>query len=154
MNRPFTYLLGPEAALKLASLVVSWFCARHNSSTDRDSDLRGKPIWAIPLLLSRVAYATILAPGAKNWWWLGRAIGFTYLAAFVCGARLIHGPGSGSRGQDVAFILSVMMGSVAIAIPGAMILAATKPGFANRFEAHRFPGSILTNFPPCLSGSR
>lgn len=148
MNRPITYLLGPEAALAVSTALLFWFCARHNSGAGRDVALMEKLIWAIPFLLTPIAFATILVPDAKNWCWLGRAIGFTYLAIFVCGYRLICGLGSGSKGQDVAMILLVVLASVAIAIAssitGAMILAATKPGFANWFQAHNFLGSCLT----------
>lgn len=148
MNRPLTYLLGPEAALALFSVLLFWFCARHNSGEGRDVAIMEKLIWALPFLITPIAFATILAPDAKNWWWLGRAIGFTYIAIFVCGYRLIHGLGSGAKGQDAAFILLIVLASVAIAlataVTGEMILAATKPGFANWFQTHKFLGSFLT----------
>lgn len=148
MSRPITYLLGPETALAVATALLFWFCARHNSGEGRDVAIMEKLIWAIPFILTPIAFATILAPDAKNWWWLGRAIGFTYLAIFVCGYRLICGLGSGSKGQDVAMILLVVTASVAIAIAssiaGTMILIATKPGFANWLQAHKFLGSLLT----------
>lgn len=148
MNRPLTYLIGPETALTLFSILLFWFCARHNSGAGRDVTIMEKLIWAIPFIVTPIAFATILVPDAKNWWWLGRAIGFSYLASFVCGYRLICGLGSGSKGQDVAMILLVVLASVAVAIAssitGAMILAATKPGFANWFHAHKYLGSLLT----------
>lgn len=148
MNRPLAYLLGPEAVLVLFSGLLFWFCARHNSGEGRDVAIMEKLIWAIPFLITPIAFATILAPDAKNWWWLGRAILFTYIAIMVCGYRLISGLGSGSKGQDVALILLVVLGAVAIAIAtavtGAMILAATKPGFANWFQAHKILGTFLT----------
>ncbi len=148
MNRPLTYLLGPEAVLAVSTALLFWFCARHNSGEGRDVAIMEKLIWAIPFILTPIAFATILVPEAKSWWWLGRAVVFTYLAIFICGYRLICGLGSGSKGQDVAMILLVMLASVAIAIAssitGAMILVATKPGFANWFQAHKFLGSFLT----------
>lgn len=148
MNRAINYLLGPEAVLAAATAVLFWFCARHNSGEGRDVVTMEKLIWAIPFVLTPIAFATILAPDARNWWWLGRAIGFTYIAIFVCGFRIINGLGSGPKGQDVAMILLVVTASVAIAIAssvtGALILAATKPGFANWFQSHKFLGSFLT----------
>lgn len=148
MNRPLNYLLGPEAVLVVFSALLFWFCSRHNSGEGRDVALMEKLIWAIPFLITPIAFATILAPNARNWWWLGRAIGFTYLAIMVCGYRLIAGLGSGAKGQDVGLILLLMLGAVAIAIAtavtGAMILAATKPGFANWFQVHKVLGSFLT----------
>ena len=73
---------------------------------------------------------------------------FTYIAILVCGYRLVCGLGSGAKGQDVALILLVVLGAVAIAIAtavtGAMILAGTKPGFAHWFQAHKILGTILT----------
>lgn len=148
MNRHLTYFLGPELVLVLSAIVTWWFCARHNSGEGRDVAIMEKLIWMIPFLVTPIAFVTILAPDAKTWWWLGRAILFTYIAIFVCGFRIIEGFGSGSKGQDVAIILLVMTGSVAVAIAtgitGAMILAATKPGFANWFQAHKILGSFLT----------
>jgi hypothetical protein len=140
MNRPLSYLLGPEIALALFSVLLFWFCSRHNSGEGHDVAIMEKLIWMLPFIITPIAFATILAPDAKNWWWLGRSILFTYMAIFVCGYRLIHGLGSGAKGQDAAFILLIVLASVAIAlataVTGAMILAATKPGFANWFQAH------------------
>lgn len=148
MNRPLSYLLGPETALALFSVLLFWFCARHNSGAGRDVAIMEKLIWLLPFIATPIAFATILTPDAKNWWWLGRAIVFTYIAILVCGYRLVHGLGSGPKGQDVALILLLVLGAVAIAIAtavtGAMILAATRPGFANWFHAHKFLGSFLT----------
>ena len=148
MNRPLAYLFGPEAVLAVFSALLFWFCARHNSGEGRDVAIMEKLIWASPFIITPIAFATILAPDAKNWWWLGRAIGFTYVAIMVCGYRLVGGLGSGSKGQDVALILLVALGAVAIAIAtaitGAMILATTKPGFANWFLAHKILGTFLT----------
>lgn len=147
MNRAINYLLGPEAVLAAATALLFWFCARHNSGEGRDVVTMEKLIWAIPFVLTPIAFATILAPDAKNWWWLGRAIGFTYIAILVCGFRLINGLGSGPKGQDVAMILLVVTASVAIAIAssitGTMILTETKPGFANWFHTHKLLGSFL-----------
>lgn len=148
MNRPLTYLLGPEAVLVVFSALLFWFCSRHNSGEGRDLAIMEKLIWAIPFIITPIAFATILTPDAKNWWWLARAIVSTYLAVMVCGYRLIEGLGSGSKGQDVGLILLLMLGAVAIAIAtsitGAMILAATKPGFAHWFQAHKVLGTFLT----------
>ncbi len=147
MNHPLTYLLGPEAVLVVFSALLFWFCSRHTSGAGRDLAIMEKLIWAIPFIITPMAFATILAPDAKNWWWLGRAIVFTYLAVMVCGYRLIEGLGSGSKGQDAALILLLVLSAVAIAIAtaitGTMILAATKPGFANWFQAHKILGTIL-----------
>ena len=148
MNRPLNYLLGPEPALALFSVLLFWFCSRHNSGEGRDVAIMEKLIWAIPFIITPIAFATIIAPDAKNWWWLGRAIVFTYITILVCGYRLVSGLGSGAKGQDVSLILLVVLGAVAIAIAtavtGGMILAATKPGFANWFQAHKILGTMLT----------
>lgn len=68
MNRPLTYLLGPEAALALFSALLFWFCSRHNSGEGRDVVIMEKLIWALPLVITPIAFAMILAPDAKNWW--------------------------------------------------------------------------------------
>ncbi len=150
VNRLLTYLIGPETVLTLFSILLFWFCARHNSGAGRDVVIMEKLIWTMPFIVTPIAFATIFVPDAKNWWWLGRTIVFTYIAIMVCGYRLIEGLGSGSKGQDAALILLLAIGAVAIAIAtavtGAMILAATKPGFANWFQAHKVLGTLLTAF--------
>lgn len=148
MYRPLTHLLGPESVLVLFSSLLFWFCSRHNSAEGRDLALMEKLIWAMPFILTPIAFSTILLPGAKSWWWLGRAVLFTYLAVMICGYRLIEGLGSGSKGQDVGLILLLVLGAVAIAIAtavtGAMILAATRPAFASWFHTHKLLGTLLT----------
>ncbi len=147
MNRPLTYLIGPETALALFSVVLFWFCGRHNSGAGRDVVLMEKLIWLLPFIVTPIAFATIFVPGARTWWWLGRAILFAFIAILVCGGRLIEGLGSGAKGQDAAFILLVALGAFAVApataATGAMILAETKPGFGTWFQAHKTLGSIL-----------
>jgi len=148
MNRPLTHLIGPEATLARFSVLPFWFCARHNSGEGRNVVIMERLIWAIPFILTPAAFVTICAPDTGNWWWLSRAIVFTFIAIFVCGYRLIDGMGSGPKGQDAAFILLIVLASVAIAmaaaVTGAMILAATKPGFANWFQTHKLLASLLT----------
>jgi hypothetical protein len=148
MNHPLTNLPGPEATLVLLSALLFWFCSRCNSGEGRDIAVMDKLKWAIPFITTPIAFATICAPYAKNWWWLGRAIVFTYMAIMVCGYRVISGLGSGSKGQDVALILQVVLGAAAIAIATAvtvaMILAAPKPGFANWFHAHKILGTLFS----------
>lgn len=148
MNRSLTYALGPEGVLVLLSALLFWFCSRHNSGEGRDVALMEKLIWAIPFIITPISFSTILLPDAKNWWWLGRAIVFTYIAVMVCGYRLVEGLGSGAKGQDAALILLLTLGAFAIAIgtavSGTMILSATKPAFAAWFRAHTILGPLIT----------
>lgn len=148
MNRLPAFLIGPETTLALCSVMVFWFCSRHGSGESRDVVLMERLIWLLPFLLVPVAFATIFSPGAKTWWWLGRAVTSSYAAIFFCGHRIIRGLGSGAKGQDAAFILLIVSGTVAIALAstmgGAIILASTKPGFADWFQAHKMLGSFLT----------
>ncbi|HMP84053.1 MAG TPA: hypothetical protein PKA41_15245, partial [Verrucomicrobiota bacterium] len=134
--------------LALLSAVIFWFCARHNSGEGRDVAMLEKLIWLLPLLVVPIVFTTIFVPGAKNWWWLGRAIVFTFIMLMACAFRIVNGFGSGSKGQDAAVIVVLTIGvvvvSVATAVAGAMILAATKPAFANWFQAHKILGSFLT----------
>ena len=56
MDRPLTYLLGPEAALTLATIVLYLFCARHNSGEGRDVAIMEKIVWMLPFLLAPFAF--------------------------------------------------------------------------------------------------
>ena len=148
MNRNLTYVVGPELVLVLSAIVTYWFCSRHNSGEGRDVEIMTRLIWFVPFLIAPFVFATVCVPGAKSWWWLGRAILLTFIAVFVCGWRIIDGFGTGSKGQDGAVILLVILGSVAAAlgtaVTGAMILAEARPGFATWFHAHKTLGSLLT----------
>lgn len=146
MNR--SHLIGPESVLAAFTALLFWFCSQHNSGGGRDAAIMEKLIWLIPFVVAGVGFSTVVVPGSKDWWWLGRAIGFSYIATFVCGYRLIAGLGDGPKGQDAAMILLIVLCSVAVAIGtsicGAMILAANKPAFANWFHGHKVLGSFLT----------
>lgn len=148
MSRALTFLLGPELVLVLFTIATYAFCARHNSGEGRDVEIMSRMVWRVPFIITPVVFATILVPGARGWPWLVRAILLTYIAIFVCGSRIIDGFGSGSKGQDGAFILLIMLGSMTVAlgvaITGAMILAEARPGFADWFRAHRVLGVVLT----------
>lgn len=148
MNRVGTYLIGPETVLTLGTAVLFWFCARHNSGAGRDVALMERLIWLLPLILTPLAFATVFVPGAKSWWWLGRAAVFSFVAILVCGGRLISGLGPGAKGQDAALILLIVLGAAAVglatAATGAIVLGAKKPGFAQWFDTHKVLGSVLT----------
>lgn len=148
MNRQLSYLLGPELVLVLFTIATYWFCSRHNSGEGRDVEIMSGLVWAVPFIIAPVVFATVLVPGSKNVWWLGRAIFWTFVAVFICGFRIIDGFGTGSKGQDGAMILLVVMGSVAVglgvAITGAMILSASRPGFAQWFQSHKLLAPFLT----------
>lgn len=148
MNRSLTFFVGPETVLALLSVAVFALCAWHNSGAGRDVLILEKVVMLLPFIVVPLVFATVFVPGAKNWWWLGRAIGFTFLMLMVCGCRLIAGFGTGAKGQDAAFILIMTFGligvSIATSICGAMILAETKPAFAEWFRGRKFIGSTLT----------
>ncbi|HYG22863.1 MAG TPA: hypothetical protein VEH04_08780 [Verrucomicrobiae bacterium] len=147
MNRWATYLLGPETVLTIITFVIFTVCARHSSGEGKDVELlekilMGLAFWVVPLV-----FATVSVPGARNWWWLGRAIGLTSIMLLVIACRLISGFGTGAKGQDAAFILVMILGIVMIslcaAVSGGWILFDLRPGFANWFRNHRFVGSLL-----------
>lgn len=148
MSRTTTLLLGPELVLAVFSASIFWICARYNSGTGRDVDVMERLVMLLPLLIVPIAFATIFVPGAKTWWWLGRTVVFTYVFMFVCAGRLISGFGMGAKGQDAAFLMVLMFGTVLIAIgstvAGAMILAENRPGFAAWFGARKVVASLLT----------
>lgn len=148
MNQNMTYIIGPESVLAVFCAATFWFCSRHNSGTGRDVELMEKLVMLLPFVVVPVVFATIFVPGAKSWWWLGRAIVLTFAVLMICGGRLISGFGMGAKGQDAAFILIIAFGIVGVAlatsISGAMILAEHRPGFADWFRARKIMGSILT----------
>jgi hypothetical protein len=146
MNRYLTYFIGPESVLTILSLAVFWFCARHNAGEGRDVAIMEKLVVLLPFIVVPIVFATVLVPGAKTWWWLGRAVLFTFAMLMICSYRVIEGFGTGAKGQDAAFIVVIMFGSVAIAlatsVAGAMILAELKPAFADWFRARKVLGSL------------
>ncbi len=151
MNRWSTYCMGPEAAMGALTLLVYWFCGRHNSYSRSDVDLLEKMIWLLPVVAVALTFATVFVAGSKNWWWLGRANVALLIALLVCSFRIVDGfgaPGSGPKGQDVGVAVAMMLGlvfaSLANTIVGAMILAEHKPAFAQWFRAHKFFASLLT----------
>lgn len=148
MSRATSLFAGPELVLAVITAAVFWFCARHGSGEGRDVLLCEKLLMLLPLLIVPPAFATVLLPGAKSWWWLGRAIVFTYVFMLVGAGRLIAGFGTGAKGQDAAFILVLTFGTVLIAIgtvvTGALVLAENRPAFAAWFGARKVLGSFLT----------
>lgn len=156
MYRLISFISNPEVVLLLSCVLLFLFCLQHNSGEGHDVELMEKLIWALPFILTPISFSTILATDAKSWWWLLRAIVFTYLAIFICGYQLISALGSGSKGQDVAFILLIVTGTVAIAIATAitsvMILSATQPAFAIWFHTHRALGILLVILSTVLVG--
>lgn len=148
VSRSLSYFIGPESVLIALSLAVFWFCARHNSGEGRDILLLEKLVMTLPLFVVPIAAATVFVPGAKNFLWLGRFVVLTYLMLAICAGRIITGFGTGAKGQDAAFILVIVFGTVMIAlatsVTGAMILAETRPAFAAWFRGHKIVASILT----------
>jgi hypothetical protein len=148
MNRALLLLLSPECVLALLTAVIFALCARHPSGEGEDLRVLERWVMILPFVVVPLAYATVFAPGARNWWWWGRAFVFTFVTLAVCAGRIISGFGTGAKGQDAAFILVITFGligaSLAAAVTGAMVLGETRPAFANWFRAHRILGSILT----------
>jgi hypothetical protein len=148
MNRAFAILLSPEAVLVFITATVFWFCSRHPSGEGHDTEVLGNFVMLLPVLVVPLVFATVFAPGAKNWWWLGRTVLFTAVALGVCANRIINGFGSGAKGQDGAIIwvvtFALILMPIGMAISGAMILAETRPAFAGWFHARPVVGSVLT----------
>lgn len=151
MNRTLHLLLGPEVVMGLLTLIVFVFCRRHSSYSRHDVELLERCMWLLPVVAVLLAYSTILVPGAKSWLWLGRANVALLVAVMTCAMRIVDGfgaPGSGPKGQDVGLLvvlsLSVVFGSLANSITGALILEAQSPKFAGWLQAHRFIGWTLT----------
>ncbi len=151
MNRPLTYLLGPESAMALFTALVFLFCARHYSYSSRDVDILNRLMWLLPVIAVPLAYATIFVPGAKSWWWLGRVNVAYFVALLVCSNKVVDGfkaPGSGpsvgAYGIFAVLCFGLIFAALANAVAGALILAEHKPAFAEWFRARRFIGCLLT----------
>lgn len=153
MNRPLTYLLGPEAAMLLLTVVVFLFCSRHYSYSTRDVGILERVMWLLPVVAVPLVYATIFVPGAKSWWWLGRVNVALFVALLVCSNKVVNGfvapgagPSAGAFGIFTVICFGVVFAALANAVAGALIIAEHKPAFAEWFRARRFVGSILTAF--------
>jgi hypothetical protein len=150
MNRSLTYVFGPEVVLLAFTGLTFWLCSRYPSGEGRDVLIMEKCVMLLPFVMVPPVFATVFVPGAKNWWWLGRAIILTYAVMCICAGKFIGGFGTGAKGQDAGFIMVIGFGTVFIAIgaaiAGAMILAEARPAFGAWFKAHRVIGSILTLF--------
>lgn len=148
MSRSLTYLVGPEVVVLVAVLATQAVVARHGSGSGRDLRIVEQMVMALPPLVALAAFLTVLVPGARDWWWLGRAVVASFVGAGFIAARCISAFGAGAKGQDAAFIMAfVFTGavvSVGVAVAGAMIKAATTPAFADWFRLRPVLGSFLT----------
>lgn len=148
MNPSRSVMLSPELVLLTVGAAVFWICARHNSGEGADVALMERMIWLLPIVVVPMAFATVLAPGAKNWWWLARAITFSFVMLAITSHRIVQGFGSGARGQDAALIIVLVLGvamvSLATSVAGAAILAEVRPGFGAWFRARPLLASLLT----------
>jgi hypothetical protein len=151
MNRLLQIVAGPEVVLGVLSVFVFIFCARHGSYSSADVRLLERLIWLLPLLVVPLAFATILLPGSKNWWWLGRVNLAVLVCLLVCAVRIVQGfgaPGSGPKGQDAGLIvvvsLGVVFGAIANAVAGAFILREQNSSFDEWFRMRPVIASVLT----------
>ncbi len=145
-----TFLVGPESVMLFLTILSYLLAARHGSYESRDVAVLERAMWLLPVVAVPLAYSTIFAPGARNWWWLCRANLATYLGLILCSVRIVQGfgaPGTGPKGQEigvfVVMCLGVVFSSIASTSTGAMILASQKPAFSGWFGAHRFIGILL-----------
>lgn len=134
MKRLLPVVLSPELVLLGIGAAVFAICSRHGSGEGADVALMERLVWLLPLLTVPPVFATVLAPGGRSWWWLARAVSFTFLMLGVCALRIVEGFGAGARGQDAALIVTLVLAvasvSTATALSGAVVLAAKKPSFA------------------------
>jgi hypothetical protein len=151
MNRVLPFLVGPETALLLLTAAVYGFCARHGSYSSRDVELLERLVWLLPVLAVPLAFSTLLVPGAKSWWWLGRANLALHPCLMLCALRIgdsLGAPGSGPKGGEAAILIvltfGILFAALASAGSAALILAEQRPAFAEWFRAHRFLGCLGT----------
>lgn len=150
MNRAISILLAPETVLSALTGFVIWFSSRHASGHGGDAVELERLLGNLPWFIVPLSFATIWAPGARNWWWLGRTIVFTFVALCVGAERVIARLGTGAQGQDAALATVLLIGlglvSVGTVLSIGLILSATRPGFTEWFRSHPILGSILGVF--------
>ncbi len=148
MHRWLPIIVGPELVMLLINVAVYLFCARHTAGESRFVGVLEKLIWFLPVLATTAVFLTIFVPGAKTWWWLGRAIVVSVVGTMLFTYRMVEGFGSGARGQDAALILaftfSGITAAIGTAVSLAMIYAAKNPAFADWFRMRPVIGSLLT----------
>ncbi|MFO1498365.1 MAG: hypothetical protein U1G07_08240 [Verrucomicrobiota bacterium] len=146
MTRLASYFLGPEVAAVACGIAVYWFCQHHHSGESRDVRLLEGLLWITPPVLTTAVFLTIFVPGAKSWAWLIR-VNLAFLSSLCfCGYQIVASFGDGAKGQDVGFylaiILGIILGSMANAITGGMVLAAQRPALAEWLRSHPFLGGL------------
>lgn len=133
MKRLLPVVLSPEIVLLGIATAVFAICERHGSGEGADLTLMERLVWLLPLLTMPPVFATVLTPGGRSWWWLARAVIFTFVMLGVCALRIVEGFGPGARGQDAALIIVLLLGVIAVsagtAASGAFILASQRPAF-------------------------
>jgi hypothetical protein len=148
MSRYLTYLVGPELVMILAVVATHLILAKHTSGEGRDIRIAEQMVMGLPPLVALLAFFTIFVPGSRDWWWLGRAIIAVFIGTGFVASRCIDAFGSGSKGQDGAFLLAYVFAgavvSLGTAVGAAMIQAAANPAFADWFRMRPVIGSFLT----------
>jgi len=151
MNRALSFLLVPEVVVALFTAAFFLFCARHSSRSPRDLELLVRAMWLLPLVAVPLAFATIFAPGGHSGWWLARVNIAVSLALLVCSIKIAntYGPvGSGRTGAGngliIVLTLGIVVGALANAAAGALVLAELQPAFAAWFQARKFVAGLLT----------
>jgi hypothetical protein len=151
MNRLLSILLGPEAAMALLTAAVFFFCSRHYSYSSRDVDLLERLMWLLPVIAVPLAYATILVPGAKSWWWLGRVNIALFTALLISSTKVVNGfvapgagPSAGVYGIFTILCFALIFAALANAGASALILAEHKPAFAEWFRERKMMACLVT----------
>ncbi|MFO1460742.1 MAG: hypothetical protein U1G08_15225 [Verrucomicrobiota bacterium] len=148
MNRSATWFLGPEVLLSALLAVIFGFCHRHGSGTGRDVDLAERFLMWLPFLAAPLAFSPLLLPSLRTWWGLGRILLALAVVLSVGSVKLIGAFGTGAKGQDAAFLMvlifGTMLASVGTAVGGVVILAAERPAVHDWLRQHRLLGGFLT----------
>lgn len=148
MNRSATWFLGPEVLLTALLAMIFWFCHRHGSGTGRDVDLAERFLMWLPFIAVPLAFLALLHPPLRTWWGLGRILLALALVLSVGAVKLIGAFGTGAKGQDAAFLMVLIFGtllaSLGTAMGGAVILASERPAVHDWLRSHRLLGGILT----------
>ncbi len=152
MHSLLTHLLGPELVMGLIVGLVWLLC--HAATVGDPSVVRWaeRGVWLLPLVAVGLTFATLAIPALVDeplsWWRLARSAIASLVGPCIAVWFIVHLFGPGARGQDAAFIITLLVAGIAtslgLAIGGACVLADRHDSVAEWFRTRPVVGSVLT----------